>query len=62
MKQKAIAPAIALEDVHVTLQSRAGAVQILRGVNLRVSQGEAVAIVGPSGVWQNDAAHGHGRS
>jgi len=49
VKQKASTPAIAPEDVHVTLPSRAGNVRILRGVNLTVGQGEAVAIVGPSG-------------
>lgn len=41
--------AIALENVHVTLPSRAGEVDILRGVALNVKQGEAVAVVGPSG-------------
>lgn len=42
-------PVIQLDDVHVTLPSRAGQVDILRGVNLSIDQGEAVAIVGPSG-------------
>ncbi len=41
--------AIELEDVHVTLPSRAGAVAILRGIDLDVSLGEAVAVIGPSG-------------
>ncbi len=43
------APAIQLEGVHVTLTSRAGPVAILRGIDLRVTTGEAVAVVGPSG-------------
>jgi len=41
--------AIRLEGVHVTLPSRAGAVAILRGIDLSVPEGEAVAVVGPSG-------------
>lgn len=41
--------AIELQDVHVTLPSRAGAVAILRGIDLDVSLGEAVAVIGPSG-------------
>jgi putative ABC transport system ATP-binding protein len=40
---------ISLEDVSLTLESRAGAVQILRGVSLDVAAGETVAVVGPSG-------------
>lgn len=35
--------------MHVTLPSRAGDIDILRGVNLDIEQGEAVAVVGPSG-------------
>ena len=40
---------IDLEDVHLKLQSRAGAVDILRGISLAVKDGDAVAILGPSG-------------
>ncbi|MBI1179563.1 MAG: ATP-binding cassette domain-containing protein [Alphaproteobacteria bacterium] len=40
---------IELDDVHLTLKSRAGPVNILRGVDLTVASGEAVGMVGPSG-------------
>src|SRR5262245_8535547 len=43
------APLISLEDVHLTLTSRAGPVDILRGIDLTVAEGEALGIVGPSG-------------
>ncbi|MGZ8401535.1 MAG: ABC transporter ATP-binding protein [Methyloceanibacter sp.] len=43
------APAIKLEDVQVTLPSRAGPVDILRGIDLGVTAGDAIAVVGPSG-------------
>ena len=42
-------PVILLEDVHVTLPSRAGPVAILRGIDLRIQSGDAIAVVGPSG-------------
>jgi putative ABC transport system ATP-binding protein len=42
-------PAIVLEGVEVTLPSRAGPVAILRGIDLEVPTGDAVAVVGPSG-------------
>jgi putative ABC transport system ATP-binding protein len=43
------AQALSLNDVHLTLGSRAGAVHILRGVSLAARAGEAIGIVGPSG-------------
>ena len=43
------APIISLSDVELRLASRAGPVDILRGVSLDIGAGEAIAIVGPSG-------------
>jgi len=48
LKQRRAA-AIKLEDLHVTLPSRAGPVAILRGIDLSVAVGDAIAVVGPSG-------------
>jgi putative ABC transport system ATP-binding protein len=42
-------PIISLKDVRLSLPSRAGMVDILRGVDLAVEAGEALGIVGPSG-------------
>jgi putative ABC transport system ATP-binding protein len=42
-------PAIILENVHLTLASAAGPVNILSGVSLEVAAGETLALLGPSG-------------
>ncbi|GAB4531953.1 MAG: ABC transporter ATP-binding protein [Roseibium sp.] len=42
-------PAIALEDVHLTLGEGAGRVHILKGIDLQIEQGTSVGLVGPSG-------------
>jgi putative ABC transport system ATP-binding protein len=42
-------PVISLDNVSLTLTSRAGPVEVLRHVDLSVMPGESVAIVGPSG-------------
>jgi putative ABC transport system ATP-binding protein len=44
-----VTPAVLLKDVHLTLPSRAGAVQILKGVSLQAEAGQSIGIVGPSG-------------
>jgi putative ABC transport system ATP-binding protein len=42
-------PIIRLADVRLNLESRAGIVEILKGITLDVARGQSVAIVGPSG-------------
>ena len=44
-----VKPVIALDDVSLTLTSRAGPIEILKGVDLAVAPGESIAVVGPSG-------------
>jgi putative ABC transport system ATP-binding protein len=40
---------IQLENIHLKLEGPAGAVNILRGIDLSVTEGETVSIIGPSG-------------
>ncbi len=42
-----------LKDVHVTLNSSAGPVNILRGIDLEIGTGETVSVVGPSGAGKS---------
>jgi len=42
-------PIVALENVQLTLTSRAGPVEVLRDVSLSVEPGQSLAVVGPSG-------------
>jgi putative ABC transport system ATP-binding protein len=42
-------PLIDVRNVHLTLRSRAGPVEILRGIDFAADAGEAIGIVGPSG-------------
>src|SRR6185312_5450336 len=42
-------PLVRVDDVHLTLGSAAGPVNVLRGVSLAMAAGESVGLVGPSG-------------
>ena len=42
-------PIISLKNVYLSLESKAGTVEILRDVDLDISEGQAVGIIGPSG-------------
>ena len=42
-------PLVEVRNLHLTVPSAAGPVNILRGIDLDISAGEAVAVIGPSG-------------
>ena len=42
-------PLVRVRNLHLTVPSAAGPVNILRGIDLDIEAGEAVGIVGPSG-------------
>ena len=42
-------PLVRIRDLHLTVPSAAGPVNILRGIDLEIDKGEAVGLVGPSG-------------
>ena len=42
-------PIVEVKNLHLSLVGGAGAVNILRGLDLNVAQGETISIVGPSG-------------
>ena len=42
-------PIIALSNVHLSLESNAGTIEILKNISLNVSNGESLALIGPSG-------------
>ena len=41
--------AINLANVHLSLGSASGTIEILRGINLTIPEGETVSVIGPSG-------------
>ena len=42
-------PFVKLKSINLSFKTKAGLINVLNGVNLEVMQGEAVALVGPSG-------------
>ncbi len=46
-----------IRDLHVSVETKEGAKQILRGVNLSVSSGETHAIMGPNGSGKSTLAY-----
>ena len=49
LSASSIVPLVRIRDLHLTVPSAAGAVNILRGIDLDIAKGEAMGLVGPSG-------------
>ena len=49
MPSEAAAPLVRLDRIELSLESAAGKVDILRGIDLSVGRGETISVVGPSG-------------
>ncbi|MEX2441257.1 MAG: ABC transporter ATP-binding protein, partial [Pontimonas sp.] len=55
---------LTITDLHVSIETDAGAVQILKGVNLSLEEGQTHAIMGPNGSGKSTLAYtiaGHPR-
>ncbi|MFQ5485353.1 MAG: ABC transporter ATP-binding protein, partial [Desulfobacterales bacterium] len=48
---------LVIQDVRKTYNIGASQVEVLRGISLRVTEGQIVAIVGPSGVGKSTLLH-----
>ncbi|MCZ4281044.1 ABC transporter ATP-binding protein [Kiloniella laminariae] len=44
---------VSLSDLHLTLKSQAGSVDILKGIDLEINAGDTVSVVGPSGAGKS---------